>query len=303
MPTQVDPDVQAALDVAQREAIAQRNARTAQMAQSGAPAGRPALYSRVPDAQSNYRRFGVNPPYIHGNPYSKTNAQVIFNPDGSYRIVDMVAFPSQYPLVANRYPSRIAEALLGPFGTGRVFDVPKPPAPARGGGGRAVAQKQETPPPVAQAPQETPAEPTRPPATYAIPNILSDAENVPPVVTTRQAGGVRGTETAQRSPYGGGDVSDGATAALEALGDMYNASLATGQRPVLRRSVDYMDAQGRYAPTGLGQPGSLSYAIQLAQAQGADRSGLIGQIERTARLNPAYQSALQQQSGRSGGNN
>lgn len=301
MPTN-DPDVQAALDVAQREAIAQRNARTAQMAQMGVPAGRPQILSRIPDAQSNYVRYGVNPPYIHGNPYSKTNAQVIFNPDGSYRVVDMVAFPSQYPLVANRYPSRIAEALLGPFGEGRVFTVPKAPS----GGGRAAAAgpRQETPPPapVAQpAPQGTPAEPVRPPATYAIPNILSDAENVPPVVTTRQAGGVRGTATAQRSPYGGGDVSDGATAALEALGDMYNAALATGQRPVLRPTVDdYMTRQGQYAPTGLGQPGSLLYSIQLAQAQGADRSGLIGQIERTARSNPTYQSVLRQQSGLGG---
>lgn len=299
MPTQVDPDVQAALDVAQREAIAQRNARTAQMARTGVPTGRPQILSRIPDAQSNYARYGVNPPYIHGNPYSKTNAQVIFNPDGSYRVVDMVAFPSQYPLVANRYPSRIAEALLGPFGEGRVFTVPKVPS----GGGRvaAASPRQETPPPAQPAPQETPAKPARPTATYAIPNILADAENVPPVVTTQQAGGVRGTETAQRSPYGGGDVSDGATAALEALGDMYYATLATGQRPVLRPTVDdYMTRQGQYAPTGMGQPGSLLYSIQLAQSQGADRSGLIGQIERTARSNPTYQSVLRQQSGLGG---
>lgn len=218
---------------------------------------------------------GMNPPYIHRDPYARHASMIEFGPDGAPRVVEVVGFPSRYPHILKGYPTRLAEALLGPIETGNVFSVPAPPAPRRGG----VAAKQTT----AQEQQQQPA-PTQEPVqrrpvaeqpVYAIPDIMGEAVGASSV--TRSP---RGTATAQRL-YGGGATSDGANAALEALADMFNYSLDTGNRLVLRERVDYLDEQHRYAPTGYGPAGSLQAAIQHAQAQGVDRSGLIGEIERT----------------------
>lgn len=118
-----------------------------QAAQTVQPVRGRAGYGVMPDSRENAERYGILPTYKPRDPYAKEATLIEFGPDGAPRVVEAVGFPSRYPLMVGAYPTRIAEALLGPHETGRVYELPKVPTPSRGGGTAAAKTQAQQPQP------------------------------------------------------------------------------------------------------------------------------------------------------------
>lgn len=241
-------------------------------------------------AQSNYERFGVNPPYYHSDPYATANAFITMYPDGSYGRTDLSGFPSRYPHVVTRdplLPNQLIGAMLGALPAGRAFDLPSPPKqPGSGNAAKAAEEQKEQP--VVEQPQPAPAQT---PYTYYAFGEETTANAPRSVETSRYAGDMYNSGVVSHGVHENpNSVGAGAMAAIDAMNNMYNMSLNGVP-------IDYA-AKNRGAQTR----GTEAYARRMAEAQGGNTANLRNVTAAThakaERARDAYRRALNNQTGR-----